>query len=211
MKNLLFLLLIPVALMSCKNKTSGTVQVSESKDQLPVAEAATKGKYSVKSGIVEYKIEMMGMKGTQTLYFDDFGSSEANVIVLDVMGTKSETVTITREGTVYNFDPVKKTGSKTTVIPNANVNFENLTDQVVKDWNLKKEGKDNILGKECDKFSMDNTALSMKGFYWVWKGVALKVDANMATVKMLMEATSFLENASIPADKLEVPADIVFN
>ena len=211
MKKLLFVLLIVMTVVSCKNKTSDKSQASEMKDQIPALAVSTKGKYSVKSGIVEYKIEMMGMNGTQALYFDNYGNTEANLIVLDIMGTKSQTVTITKDGSVYNFDPEKKTGSKTPVMTGANVNFENLTDEVIKDWNLKKEGRENILGKECDKFSMDNQAMSMKGYYWIWKGVALKVDATMSTVKMLMEATIFQENVNIPAEKFDIPADIVFN
>jgi hypothetical protein len=211
MKKSLLFLLMAMTIVSCKNKTSDKSQASEVKDQAVAEPITTKGKYSVKSGIVEYKIEMMGMNGTQTLYFDNYGNTEANLTVLDVMGTKSETVTITKDGTVYNFVPQIKTGSKTTVMSGANVNFENLTDKVIKEWNLKKEGKENILGKECDKFSMDNQAMSMKGYYWVWKGVALKVDATISTVKMLMDASIFQENVNIPAEKFDIPADIVFN
>jgi hypothetical protein len=211
MKKLFILLLIAMIAMSCKNKTSDKSQASEVKAQTPAATITTKGKYSVKSGIVEYKINMAGMAGTQTLYFDDYGNTEANIIVMDFMGTKSQTVTITKDGTVYNFDEEKKTGSKTPVMTRANINFEDLTDEVKKEWNLKKEGKENILGRDCDKFSMENQSFSMKGLYWVCKGVALKVDAMMSTAKILMDATNFQENVSVPAEKFEVPADIVFN
>jgi hypothetical protein len=211
MKKSLLFLLMAMTIVSCKNKTSDKSQPSEVKDQAVAASITTKGKYSVKSGIVEYKIEMMGMNGTQTLYFDNYGNTEANLTALDVMGTKSESVTITKDGTVYNFVPANKTGSKTTAMAGASVNFENLTDQVIKEWNLKKEGRENILGKECDKFSMDNQAMSMKGYYWVWKGVALKVDATISTVKMQMDATIFQDNVNIPAEKFDIPADIVFN
>jgi hypothetical protein len=211
MKKFLFILLIVLTVVSCKNKTTDKSQTSEVKDQAPQITVTTKGKYSVKSGIVDYKIEMMGMKGTETLYFDSYGNTEANIIVLDVMGTKSQTVTITKEGTVFNFDPEKKTGSKTPLMTSANVDFENLTDEVIKQWNLKKEGKENVLGKECDKFSMDNQTMRMKGNYWVWKGVALRVDATISTVKMLMDATTFQENVNIPAEKFSIPSDIIFN
>jgi hypothetical protein len=211
MKKLFILLLISMTALSCKNKTSDKSQASDMKTQTPAATITTKGKYSVKSGIVEYKIDMMGMAGTQTLYFDDNGNKETNIIAIEMMGTKSQTVSITKDGTVYNFDAEKKTGSKSPVMTQAIINFEDLTNEVIKEWNLKKEGKENILGKECDKYSMDNQSLNMKGNYWVWKGVALKVDATMSTAKILMDATTFQENVSVPAEKFEVPADIVFN
>jgi hypothetical protein len=91
------------------------------------------------------------------------------------------------------------------------LNFEDLSDNVLKDWNLKKEGNETVLGKECLKYSFYNQSFSMKGYYWVWKGIALKMDADMSTVKMIMEATNIQENVSVPAEKFEIPADITFN
>lgn len=211
MKKLLLLSLIVMTALSCKNSTSEKKQSSDVKEETKAVEVKAKGKYSIKSGIVEYKADIMGFQAKQTLYFDNFGAQEATVIDMDIMGTTSHTVTLTKDGYVYNFDPVNKTGSKTPVMTSANVNFEDLTDEVIKDWNLKKEGKESVLGKECDKYSMNNESMSMTGYYWVWKGIALKVDANMSTAKMVMDATSFQENANIPADKFEIPSDIVFN
>jgi hypothetical protein len=211
MKKLFIFLLIAMCAVSCKNKTTDKSKPAEVKDEARVTAVKGNGKYAIKSGIVEYKSDMMGFPATQTLYFDNYGATESTVTVMDVMGIKTQTVTITKDGSVYNFDPTNKTGSKTPVMSSANVNFEDLSDQVVKDWNLKKEGKETLLGKECQKYSMDNQSMSMKGYYWVWKGIALKMDVDMSTAKMLMEATSIQENVNIPAEKFEIPADIVFN
>lgn len=211
MKKLLIVTLIALISLTCKNKTSEAVQAAGTTDQSPAASVTAKGRYGIKSGIVVYKVGMMGMSGTQTNYWDNYGSTEANFIIIDMMGTKSETITLTKDGTVYNYDPIRKTGSKTPAMTGMNVNFEDLSDEVVREWNLKKEGKENILGRDCDKYSLDNQQFGIKGYYWVWKGVPLKVDADMSNVKMTMIATSFEENATIPADKIAVPADIVFN
>lgn len=211
MKKLFIFLLIAMCAVSCKNKTTDKSKPADVKDETSAVAVKVKDKYSVKSGIVEYKSNVMGFDAKQTLYFEDNGATEATVTDMDVMGTKVQTVTVTKEGYVYNFDPANKTGSKTPVMSSASVNFEDLSDQVVKDWNLKKEGKETLLGKECEKYSMDNQSMSMKGYYWVWKGITLKMDADMSTVKMLMEATSIQENVNIPAEKFEIPADIVFN
>jgi len=211
MKKALFILLIVMTAMSCKNASSDKSQATtDTKSEAP-AESKAKGKYAIKSGIIEYKTTVMGFEATQTTYFDDFGALEANYVSMEIMGTKSENLTLNKENYIYTIDLVNKTGTKTYASPNSNINFETLTDQAIMDWKLKKEGKETVMGKECDKWFMDNDDMSMKGYYWVWKGVALKVDLDMSISKMLMEATKFEENASIPAGKFEIPADIVFN
>jgi hypothetical protein len=210
MKKTLLLLFIAIFLVSCNN-TSPTKNQSSDGSAVNTTNPKAKGKYALKSGIVEYKTKMMGYDVVQTLYFDDYGAKDATQLTMDMMGTKMITYTVTKDGFVYNYDPVKKTGTKASALAGAgSLNFEDLSDKVVKDWNLQKVGKETVIGKECEKFSLDNPSMNIKGFYWVWKGIALKMDADMSTVKMQMEATSIQENVNIPADKFEIPADIVF-
>ncbi len=193
-------------LSSCNRKPAQDGKASDA-----TSETGSKGKYALKSGIVEYKSTMMGFESTQTLYFDDYGTKEVTDTLMDIMGTKNTNVMLTKDGTMYSFDPGKKTGMKSPAMPQMNqINFEALTDDVVKEWNLKEEGKETFLDKECIKYSMNNSNMNMKGNYWVWKGIALKMEMEMATSSMVMEATSIQENADVPAEKFEVPADIVF-
>jgi hypothetical protein len=210
MKRILLLILIAFAVMACKNQTTDKNKPAATTDQQTTTEVKAKGRYAIKSGIVEYKSMVMGLEASQTLFFDDFGALESTVTSMEMMGIRTVSVTINRDGFVYTFDPEKKTGKKTVAYYGSNVNFEDLTEEIIKDFNLKKEGKDVILGKECEKWSMDNTTLGMKGFYWVYKGVALKVDTDLGAAKMQMDATSFQENVEIPAGKLDIPSDIVF-
>lgn len=211
MKKLLPLILIAFVAFSCKGKTSEKSKPGDTTSSpATTTEVKAKGRYAIKSGIVEYKSSVMGMDAKQTLYFDDFGALESNVTEMEMMGIKTVSVTINRDGFVYTFDPGTKTGKKVVAYYGSNVNFEDLTDEIIKDFNLKKEGRDVILGKDCEKWSMDNTSLGMKGFYWVYKGVPLKVDTDLGTAKMQMDATSFKENVEIPAEKFDIPSDIVF-
>ena len=210
MKKLLPLILIAFIAFSCKGKTSQQSQSTDTTTEPAKTEFKAKGRYAIKSGIIEYKSMVMGMEAKQTTYFDDFGALEANETVMEMMGIKTASITINRDGYVYTFDPEQKTGKKTVAYYGSNVNFEDLTDEILKDWNLKKEGKETVVGKECEKWSMDNTTMGMKGYYWVYKGVPLKVDATMGSGKMQMDAISFKENVEIPAGKLDIPSDIVF-
>jgi hypothetical protein len=207
MKTKVMLAFLAVLLLSsCNRKPAQDGKASDA-----TSETGPKGKYALKSGIVEYKSTMMGFDATMTLYFDDYGAKEVTETRMDVMGMKNTNVMLTKDGTAYNFDPEKKTGMKSPAMPQMNqINFEALTDDVVKEWNLKEEGKETFLDKECIKYSMNNSNMNMKGYYWVWKGIALKMEMEMATSGMVMEATSIQENAGVPAEKFEVPADIVF-
>jgi hypothetical protein len=201
-------LLASIALLfSCKSKTSETAATTEN----PAAtETATpKGKYAIKSGIVEYKTQMMGMDMKQILSFDDYGKKEVTEMITDMMGVKIHTVTLIKDGFVYNYDLEKKTGTKSVSYQSSsNIDFENLSEQMVKDMNLKKEGTEDYLGKSCEKMSIDYTKMKLKGTYLVYKGIALKMDADMGTMKMNLIGEKFIENPEIPAAKFEVPADI---
>jgi len=192
-------------LFSCKSKTSETASVTDSNTE--VATATPKGKYAIKSGIVEYNTRMMGMDMKQTLTFDDYGQKEATDVEADMMGVKIHTVTITKDGFIYTLDMEKKTGTKISG-KSPDIDFENLSEEMVKDMNLKKEGTEEYLGKTCEKMSIDYTKMKMKGTFLVYKGVALKSDTDMGSMKMNLIAEKFEENPSVPASKFEIPADI---
>jgi len=215
------ILMVLFFLVSCQNQESSN-KASDSKapEVTPKAEIATqaepaaetpKGKYELKSGIVAYKTQIMGMETRQTLSFDDYGKKEATDIMMEMMGTKIHTVTLTKEGYVYTLDMVNKTGTKAPANPsnNANIDFQNLSREMEKEMNLKKEGTETFLGKTCEKISIDYAKMQMKGSFLVYKGVALKVDTDMGTLKMNLTAESFEENPQIPTEKFEIPADIV--
>jgi hypothetical protein len=193
-------------LFSCKNKTSETAATTEN----PAATETPKGKYAIKSGIVEYKTQMMGMDMKQVMSFDDYGKKEVTEIMMEMMGVKIHTVTLNKDGYVYTIDMVKKTATKSPSYQgsNQNIDFENLSEQMVKDMKLKKEGTEEFLGKTCEKMSIDYEKMNMKGIYLVYKGVPLMVDTDMGTMKMKLIGEKFEENPSIPAEKFEVPADV---
>jgi hypothetical protein len=80
----------------------------------------------------------------------------------------------------------------------------------MKDMNIKKIGTEVFLGKTCDKMSIDYKDIKMKGTYLVYKGIPLSMDSEIGTMKMKMDAEKLVENPNVPADKFDIPADIVF-
>jgi hypothetical protein len=208
MKTFFRLMLIAFVLVSCKdNPSTETQQVADSQ----LAPAASKGKYAIKSGIVEYKTQLMGMDVKQTLTFDDYGNLDIQEVEMETMGVKMHTLTLSRDGYIYTIDMVEKTGTKMKGVNNANIDFQNLSEQMVKDMNLKKLGTEEFLGRTCEKMSIDYAKMNMTGTFLVYKGVALMADTDMGSMKMKLIGEKFIENPDIPAKKFEVPADIIFN
>lgn len=173
--------------------------------------APTGAKYAMKSGIIDLKSTMMGMEQKVTMYFDDFGKKEASVLTMEMMGMKTESRTIKKDGYSYDINMTKKECTKKklpgTGDPN-DLNFKDMSADMMKKMSIKKEGNETFLGKDCEKYVMDYKEMKMKGTYLVWNAIPLKTDVDMGGIKMVMEATKIQENASVPADKFEVPEGI---
>lgn len=73
---------------------------------------------------------------------------------------------------------------------------------------LSKQGTEEVMGKTCDKYTMDDPTLKMKSTYCVWNGIALKSEINMAGIVAKVTTKKIEENASVPATKFEIPKDI---
>jgi hypothetical protein len=210
MKNVLLSLLVFTTFLSCKNASPTKEANSDTKEISSANTSVNKERYAIKSGIVEYNTQVMGMDVKQTMTFDNYGKLDIQEVEMDMMGTKIHTVTLTRDGYIYNLDMVKRTGTKSiiTSMNNANIDFENLSGELIKKMDLKKLGTEEFLGKTCEKMSIDYKSGGMKGTYLVYKGVALLVDTDMGSMKMKLVAEKFIENPEIPASKFEIPSDI---
>ena len=198
------LMSLVLILISCKSETSKTD--SETNDSTETIMPTSKGRYAMKSGILEYKTEMMNMEMKQTLTFDDYGNKEVTDVEMEMMGTKIHTVTITKDGFIYSLNMEKKTATKMNG-KSPNIDFENLGEEMVKDMNLKKLGTENFLGKTCEKMSIDYKKMNMKGIYLIYKGLPLMADTQMGSTKMKLIGVKFIEDAAIPAETFDIPAD----
>jgi hypothetical protein len=210
MKTLTFssLLAILLILGACGGNTPKT-ENSGSNEPAKEQTASGKHKYGIKSGIIEYNTSTMGTNVIQTLYFDDYGAKEANEMQMEIAGMKSHTLNIVKEGFTYTLDLNSKTGTKARLMgtPNSNIDFENISEEILKQMKMKKEGHEDFQGKTCEKYTMDNSDMQMKGTFLVWKGIALKSEMAMSTIKTTMVAKNFQENANVPAEKFDVPSD----
>ncbi|MBA3971781.1 MAG: hypothetical protein H0X46_06485 [Bacteroidetes bacterium] len=213
---------IALVISACNTQNDTTVQNegtpavgSENTTAAPVAQ---KGKYVSKSGIVTYETETMGMKGISTLYYDDFGNKEATETEseMEMMGTKASmhNIVINKEGFSYDIDLNEKTGTKTQLITGSsttnNMDFSAMTDDMMQKMHVKKEGSQDFLGKKCDIYTMDDKGSQMKGKYYIYNNIPLKMDMTMGGMEIKMIATKFEDNVNVPASKFDIPANIKF-
>lgn len=184
-------------------------------------DAASGRFYGEKSGIITYKpIDMMGVKVTQVVYFDDYGYKEAREISTSgnmmSMEVNSKSMSV-REGNIaYYFELenmqngqniVKKEAYKS-VIPAQmmqEMDMMNLTDEFRKKHDYKEEGKESVLGYEGTKYSLTAEETGQPGRISGvhYKNIPLKL--SIGNMQMIAEKIEF--NVKIPAEKFKIPAD----
>ena len=207
---------IMAALISCSGgdkKNGSSSDSTKTKDS--IAKSSVGGKYDLKSGIITMTSETMGMKQTMIKYFDDYGNKECMEITGEMkmgMGSpvKMNHTNITVDGFLYNLDNNKKTGTKMAVKGKGghkDIEFKNLTEDQMKELNMTKGGTETILGKTCNKFTLNDTKRKMKATYYVWDGILLKSEVSMAGITAVNAAIKIEENATVPDGKFTIPTD----
>lgn len=166
--------------------------------------------YGVKSGIVTMESEMMGQKIVQLIYFDDFGAKQATVS--EFGGNKMRMLVIDGQNVIIN-EAEKSATRMPAMGPQGGrnrINYNNLTEQVIKDNKIKELGEEIIAEKACKKYSV---TVSMMGQdfeqkVWIYKGVVMKTASESEFGSMEQAATKFEENVTIPASMFTVPEGI---
>jgi hypothetical protein len=194
-------------LMACKSGGSGK---SGSLDQ-PFGE---------ERGIVTYKpLDMMGVKVTQTMYFDDYGRKEMRetMVAGDMNGMvmRQHTIDIRDGNVMYHYELENNTGGqdratknvyKTNLTPEMyeQMNVGTLSEKLKKQLNYKDEGKETVAGLEGIKYSIvpDSTNPTNRVTGVHYKNIPIKV--TMGQMAIIADKVDF--DAKVPADKFAVPA-----
>ncbi len=176
--------------------------------------------YGEKSGIITYKpMDMMGVKVTQTLYFDDYGSKELRETKVEgnMMGMemRQHTFDIRDGSTVYHYelenvsggqDRATKDAYKSTVTADIfeQMNIETLSDKFKTKLDYKDEGTETVAGFKGVKYSIapdsSNRDNRIVGVHY--KNIPLKI--SLGEMEIIADKVDF--GAKIPADKFKVPA-----
>lgn len=180
-------------------------------------------RYEARTGIITYALSGVET-GTETLYFKDYGSTEAryklaktqlpgNIKLPDnVKLPETNQVTIVVGDTIYSYDGVTKVGTK----------IENTLDMLgkVKDQDLgkmgmemiekmgaKKTGTKDIAGFTCDIYEITNLNSSV----CITRNIVLETKASVGNMVVSSVAQKAEFDVTVPEDKFTVPNDITWN
>ena len=214
MKRTIFVCLVMLAfLQSCVNnqkevKENETVK----KDSVAISTGDKSHKIAVKSVILYLNSSAMGMKQKMKMYIENYGEMQYTEVTQSMMGKTVMQCSVKKNDTLYSYSPLKKKGTKTVITDDSpdNINFNDLTKEMQERFHLKKDGTAEILGKTCDVYQMEMPKEHIKGTYYIWKGMPMKVTTSMAGMTIAMEAEKIEENAVIDPKLFEIPKDIVF-
>ena len=175
--------------------------------------------YGEKSGVVTYKpMDMMGVKVTQTLYFDDFGKKEMRETMVEgnMMGMemRQHTVDIRDGNLMYHYELENVSGGQDRATKNAykstitsemfeQMNIEKLSDVFKTKLDYKDEGKETVAGVEGVKYSIaPDSANRMNRITGVhFKNIPLKV--SMGQMEIVADKVDF--DAKVDAAKFKIP------
>lgn len=181
-------------------------------------------RYDVKSGIVQYKTTISGNvmgsviqgEGTQSLYFKDWGAKELReeqsiqTTKVSIMGHNSEETSSTHtmnkldNGEVYtvNFDEKSITKMRDPLMDMFSITDTDAGDagkRMMESMGGKKTGEETYQGYDCEIWELMGTK------QWVYKGVTLKIVANLMGVSTITEATKVKFDTKVSNDKFKLP------
>lgn len=162
-------------------------------------------KYEIKSGIVKTVTEVMGQKVEATAYFDNYGAIEASKTKTPSPMGELDLTTISKDGKTYVVNHTMK--NVQTVPQQQEINFLNLTDEVIKQYKVVMIGIEKIGERECSKyiFEMSMMGQTISSTAWVWKGITLKSVSQANGMTITVNVTELQEDAAIDASIFDVP------
>jgi hypothetical protein len=227
MKILISLLLVAATFYACSNNPTNAAE-----ENTTTAEQATENEQPVKASLSEQPKQRYGIKSARvvtetqlpmdmgvsisTLYFDDYGALSFTEAVtklkMKLPQAPPKDYHLTKGDYTYSWKEGEKTGTKMNPEKMQDLNhtdIENLTEEMIKEMNIKKGGTETFFGKTCQVTEMDSETMGT-GKILTWKNIILLSDMTMMGMKIKSEVKELDENASIDRGKFELPAGVEF-
>ena len=160
-----------------------------------------------KSAIITKSYTSEGVNSTEVTYIDNYGDQWFDYLF--GVGEESPMMisTATEEYDYYLF-PKEKSGWKSKKNDTESIAWMHLTDEVIKRFQIKKIGQEEILGKMCDMYSLVISSHNPVGVdtAWVWQGIELKL--NIHSMEMgsgCYLVTDMQIDVPIPAEMITIP------
>lgn len=166
-------------------------------------------KYPVKSGIITYEHSGFGLTTKTVLYFDDYGTKEAEE-KYDTDGSLKETNLCDGKNQYILIHKDKAAFKRGECFRGVAYKFDWTEAQRSGDeYKPTKLSNQNIAGKDCESFSLDISG--SKTVYAGWNNICFLIETPAGNEKITYKATSIEENAAVPAEKLKVPEGYAMN
>lgn len=210
MRNLFIFILTILIISSCNSENKSTETNSENKKNNN--HNLSDRKYKLESGIINYKMDMMGLETKMSVYFKEYGRIEASYTETEMMGERTVIRTLQKDNYYYTFTPAKNTGTKFQMSGNEILDeaaMHKMNEADILKQGGKKIGKEKILGKECTVYQLIQDDVDTK--VWIWNSMFLKTIASQNGMEMKMEAYEIKETSNFPAGIFDVPKNIKFS
>lgn len=177
-------------------------------------------KFSLNSVIVSLKstAPLAGSDVYTKIYIADSGRKYCSVTDTKLTYQEHEIVSteisVTTNGFIYTYNPEKRTGIKYVNTKKSHpliIDFASLDLLQMEAQGIEYNGKETILGKECQVFTLNKPELKMEGRYCVWQTIPLRYRTIIGDLDLEMVATKVEENVSIPKNIFLIPDNIKFN
>ncbi len=170
-------------------------------------------RYGIESGIIESTKTGM-TKGSQKIYFSDWGAKEANFDSTEITTPfgmqKTNMLTIMDGSTTYsiNLDTKKGTKFRNEIYDKVRDNLdeadlEKIGEKLLRDLGAVESGTEMIAGKECKLFVTEKLGSTS----CIWKGIAIKTEVKTLGQTLGIVANSIEENAAVADDIFQIPGD----
>lgn len=164
-------------------------------------------KTEFKSAIIKGETTVMGQVSQTEEYVDDYGNKILVISTMSVplMGeVKTGNLVLGDVSYIINYrtNKVVKTEAP------ESVNYLHLDEDKIKKFNIKEEGTETVLGRECKKMSLnlEVQGTSVPATVWVWKGFSLKSIYQLGEGnEMVSNVTDIQTDVEIDPSKFEVP------
>ncbi|MHC4268530.1 MAG: hypothetical protein ACYSTS_08700 [Planctomycetota bacterium] len=168
------------------------------------------------SGIIKYEISGATIKGTEVIYYDDWGRREAKytdtTMELGGVTVNRNTLTLLEDNGrwINNVDLSERTGIRMEnprykeYIGKSRIELENIEKNNLIDAGARRTEIERVAGKPCVVWGEQYTGIET----YTWNGIILKKISGPGFSRTITEATEIIERVSIPEEKFTIPPDI---
>lgn len=204
-KLFLGILMVAFFLASCGSSGKKSDPASDSaaivNESTPAAVAVKK--YPIKSAIVTFENDMLGIKEKTVLYFDDYGIKEAEekyegekIKSSTLCDGKNRYIIVQKDKAAYIYGECSRGVAY-------KFDWEEIS-KADQQYKAKKLPNETVAGKDCQSYSFVSGGTENK--FAGWNNICLLTEQNSKFGKIIFKAVKVEENATIPTDKLTVPA-----